>query len=110
MTSARRVSLPYSIYLPKLTMETLNLNALYDAVEEALSNFTGDSVPPETIELVATRVATALELVAKDGFVGTRFTNLLESSSTYVQTDLDELELNDYVGELENQLEDYGLL
>ena len=84
---------------------------LYGAVEAAIANFLGNDDFNETItELVATRVAKALALVAEDGFIDERFDTLLESASTYVLTDLSKDELADWVGELETQLEEFGLL
>jgi hypothetical protein len=35
--------------------------------------------------------------------------NLVEKASTYVQADLDELELVDWVGEMDTQLDEYGI-
>ena len=92
---------------PTLAPET----PLYDAVEAAIANFLGNDDFNEAVtELVATRVAKALDLVAEDGFIDERFDTLLESASTYVLTDLSKDELADWVGELETQLEEFGLL
>jgi hypothetical protein len=79
------------------------------ATEHAIANFTGeDDIDPATIELVADLARQAVE--AAKGGQWNYFNDLLEKSSTYVQTDLDESSLADYVAELEEQLEDYGLL
>jgi hypothetical protein len=84
---------------------------LYDAVETAIANFLGnDDFDERVTEVVATRVAQALDLVAEYGFIGARFDTILESTSTYVLTDLSKDELADWVGELETQLEEFGLL
>jgi hypothetical protein len=91
--------------------ETLNLNLqlVTDAVEQALANFLGEDPTDDQVELVTDRVLTGLRQLA-DGASYSVLTTYLESSSTYVQTDLDELEMADYVGVLETQLEDYGVL
>lgn len=82
-----------------------DFDLLYQAVEHALANFTGEDDIDETIiELVAHRIDEHLE---RTGDVSD---DVLASTSTYVQTDLDEETLNDYVGELEEQLEAYGIL
>jgi hypothetical protein len=84
---------------------TEDFDLLYQAVEHALANFTGEDDIDETIiELVAHRIDEHLE---RTGDVSD---DVLASTSTYVQTDLDEETLNDYVGELEEQLEAYGIL
>lgn len=82
---------------------------LTSAVTDALANFTGeDNIDPNITELVAHRVAKALSAANEGNW--REFTMWLESSSTYVQSDLDELALQDYVGELETQLEIWELL
>jgi hypothetical protein len=84
-----------------------NYTTYYDATEHALANFLGtDDLDQEVINLVADCARQAVAALPD----WTYFTNLLEKSSTYVQTDLDEGEMRDYVGELEEQLEAYGLL
>jgi hypothetical protein len=60
----------------------------------------------DIIELVADCMRAAVNALPN----WTYFTNLLEKSASYVQCDMDESEMADYVGELETQLEDYGLL
>ncbi len=83
----------------------LNYETLYDAVEHALANFLcTEDVNREVVELVADRIAEHW-----DSRYNASFDTILESTSTYVQCDLDEVELNDYVGELETQLGDYEL-
>ena len=84
-----------------------NYTTYYDAAEHALANFLGtDDLDQDMIELVADCARQAIAALPDWSY----FTNLLEKSSSYVQTDLDEGELRDYVGELEEQLEAYGLL
>jgi hypothetical protein len=84
-----------------------NYSTYYSATEHALANFLGtDDIDQDTINLVANCCVQAIEVLPNWSY----FNGLLEKSSTYVQTDLNELELADYVGELETQLEDYGLL
>ena len=89
--------------------ETLNLQLVAEAVEHALANWLGEDPTDEQVELVTDRVLMGLRQLA-DGVSYGLFEAVLESSSTYVQTDLDELALADYVGELETQLEEYGIL
>ena len=87
--------------------ETLDFNNLCLAVEHALANFTGSDEPVDgdIVDLVANRICEHW-----DNRYSSSFIDILESTSTYVQCDLSELELNDYAGELETQLEEYGLL
>jgi hypothetical protein len=84
-----------------------NYTTYYDATEHALANFLGtDDIDQTIINLVADCCVQAIEALPNWSY----FNDLLEKSSTYVQCDLNELEMADYVGELEVQLEDYGLL
>ena len=82
-----------------------NYSTYYSATEHALANFLGtDDIDQDTINLVANCCVQAIEALPNWSY----FNGLLEKSSTYVQCDLENL--GDYVGELETQLEDYGLL
>ena len=84
-----------------------NYTTYYNATEHALANFLGtDDIDQNIINLVADCCVQAIEALPNWSY----FNSLLEKSSTYVQCDLNELEMADYVGELEVQLEDYGLL
>ena len=84
-----------------------NYTTYYDATEHALANFLGtDDIDQTIINLVADCCVQAVDALPYWSY----FNSLLEKSSTYVQTDLNELEMQDYVGELELQLEEYGLL
>ena len=84
-----------------------NYSTYYNATEHALANFLGtDDIDQDIINLVADCARSAVAALPNWSY----FTNLLEKSSTYVQCDLSELEMADYVGELETQLEEYGLL
>jgi len=84
-----------------------NYSTYYDAAEHSLANFLGtDDIDQDMINLVADCCVQAVAALPNWDY----FNNLLEKSSTYVQCDLSELEMADYVGELEEQLEDYGLL
>jgi hypothetical protein len=87
--------------------ETVNYTELCNAVEHALANFTGSDEPidGDIVDLVAMRIH---EHWDKRGSYS--FDQILESTSTYVQCDLSHEELADYAGELEEQLEAYGLL
>ena len=89
--------------------ETLNLQLVAEAVEHALSNWLDEDPTDDQVELVTDRVLTGLRQLA-DGASYSVLETYLESSSTYVQSDLDDLALGDYVGELEAQLEEYGVL
>lgn len=78
-----------------------------EVAENTLANYLGtDDLDEAMIELVADCCRQAVAVLPN----WTYFNDLLEKSSTYVQADLDELELADYVGELEDQLGDYGLV
>lgn len=84
-----------------------NFTTYLNAAEHALANYLGtDELNDATVELVADCMRQAVSVLPNWSY----FTNLLEKSSTYVQADLDELEMADYVGELETQMEEYGLL
>ena len=84
-----------------------NYTTYYDAAEHSLANFLGtDDIDQNIINLVADCCVQAIAALPDWSY----FNSLLEKSSTYVQCDLTELEMADYVGELEVQLEDYGLL
>jgi hypothetical protein len=84
-----------------------NYSTYYAAAEHALANFLcTDDLDEDLINLVANCCVQAIAALPN----WTYFNDLLEKSSSYVQTDLDECELIDYVGELETQLGDYGLL
>jgi hypothetical protein len=75
-----------------------------DAVEHALANFLCTEDIDETmVELVADRIIEHWDRRDSDFFE-----DILASTSTYVLCDLDEVELNDYVGELDTQLDEYG--
>ena len=79
----------------------------YYAAEDALANFLGtDDIDQDTINLVANCCVEAIAALPNE----TYYVALLEKSSSYVQCDLDELELANYVGELETQLVTYDLL
>jgi len=79
----------------------------YNAAEHALANFLGtDDIDQDVIELVGDCAYQAVAALPN----WEHFLNTLEKASTYVRADMDELELQDFVGELEDQLEAYELL
>jgi hypothetical protein len=84
-----------------------NYTTYYDAAEHALANYLGtDDLDQDMIELVGDCARQAVAALPN----WTYFQNLLEKASTYVQVDLDEGEMQEFTGELEEQLEAYGLL
>ena len=84
-----------------------NYTTYYDAAEHALANFLGtDDLDEAMIELVADCARQAVSVLPN----WTYFHNLLEKASTYVQVDMGEHEMRDFTCELEDQLEEYGLL
>ena len=84
-----------------------NENDFYNAAEHALANFLGtDDLDQDMIELVGDCCYQAVQQLPN----ATYFENLLEKASTYVQVDLDEDTMQDFVAELEHQLEAYELL
>jgi hypothetical protein len=88
------------------TPMAVDYDVLYDAVEHALANFLcTDDIDKTMIELVADRITEHWDRRDSDFFE-----DVLASTSTYVCADLDEVELNDYVGEMITQLEDYEVL
>jgi hypothetical protein len=79
----------------------------YNAAEHALANFLGtDDLDQDMIELVGDCAYEAVQKLPNWEY----FSNLLEKASTYVRTDMNELELQDFVDELEEQLEAYELM
>jgi hypothetical protein len=84
-----------------------NFTTYYDAAESALANYFGiDDINEDTVNLVADCARQAVAALPDWNY----FQSLLEKSSSYVQTDMTEDELAGYVGELEEQLEEYGLV
>jgi len=84
-----------------------NYNDYYNAAEAALANYLGtDDINQDMINLVANCCVDAVAALPDESY----FESLLEKSSSYVQTDLNELEMQSYVDELETQLVTYGLL
>jgi hypothetical protein len=79
----------------------------YNAAEHALANFLGtDDLDQDMIEVVGDCAYEAVQKLPNWEY----FSDLLEKASTYVRTDMNELELQDFVGELEEQLEAYELM
>lgn len=84
-----------------------NENNFYNAAEHALANFLGtDDLDQDVIELVGDCMYQAVQVLPN----WTYFNNLLEKASTYVQADMDEDTMQDFVAELEEQMEYYGCL
>jgi hypothetical protein len=78
------------------------------ATEHAIANFTGDDeIDPDVVELVADLGRQAIQLADEGKYAQALM--LVEKASTFVQVDLDELEMTDWIGELDTQLEEYGL-
>lgn len=77
------------------------------AVEHALANFLGtDDLDQSQIELVSDCCRAAIAALPN----WTYFGNLLEKASTYIEVDMDEETMEEFVGELQEQLEEYGLV
>ena len=86
----------------------ITLTDLYSAVEHAIANFSGDEeIDSDVVELVADLATQAIDEATAGNYTYAR--DLAEKASIYVQADLDDLELNDWVCELDDQLEEYGL-
>ena len=84
-----------------------NYTGYYNAAEDALTNFLGDDdINQDMINLVANCCVDAVAALPNESY----FESLLEKSASYVQCDLNELEMQSYVDELETQLVTYGLL
>jgi hypothetical protein len=82
-------------------------NDFYNAAEHALANFLGtDDLDQDIVELVGDCAYQATQVLPDWNY----FNSILEKSSTFVRADMSLEELSDYVGELEEQLEAYGLL
>jgi hypothetical protein len=79
-----------------------------EATEHAIANFTGtDDIDPDVVELVASLGKQAVEQAEARNY---RYAiDLAEKASTFVQVDLTDLEMQDWVGELNQQFEDYSI-
>ncbi len=97
----------YDTYMEKeLTMT--DFQTYLDACEHAIANFTGsDDIDPDVVEMVADLARQAVDQAEQGNY--TYAENLIEKASTYVQSDLDEQELVDWVGEVDTQLDEYGI-
>ena len=108
--AAGEVRFPVLSLLAVLTYNTLMDNltfSYYCAAEAALANWLGiDDINEETVELVADCCHQACAALPN----WRSYQSQLEKASHYVQTDMDEMELNDFVAELETQLEECGLV
>jgi hypothetical protein len=83
-------------------------NTYLEATEHAIANFTGeDEIDSGIVELVANLGMQAVSEAETGHYAHALM--LVEKASTYVQTDLDELEMTDWIGELDTQYEDYGI-
>ena len=84
---------------------------LCSAVEHSLGNFLGtDDFDQEIIELVAMRIDEHLQKMLDNPVLNGYFDDVLASTSTFVQADMSEDELDSYVAELVDQLEEYGVV
>jgi hypothetical protein len=95
-----------------MTTTTLTeYQTLCSAVEHALANFLGtDDFDTDIVDLVAMRIDEHLQKITESAAWAGYFDDILASTSTFVQADMDEDTLNDYVGELVEQLEEYGVV
>ena len=79
-----------------------------EATEHAIANFTGtDDIDPDVVELVAYLGQEAVECAKAGNY--RHAIDLAEKASTFVQVDLTDLEMQDWVGELDTQYEEYGI-
>lgn len=79
------------------------------AVEHALANFTGEEEPnQDTVDLVSQRVLDAVEAYKERRFGYYR--DLLESATTFIQSDLSHDELEAWVEEIDDKLGDYEVI
>lgn len=84
-----------------------NFTLYLSAAEDALANYYQDEdIDQNIIELVADCCRQAVAVLPN----WTYFHNLLEKSASYVEADMDEDTMQDFTGELESQLENWGLL
>jgi hypothetical protein len=91
-----------------MTTTTFSLEDLYAAAEHAIANFSGEEeIDQDTIELVAGLAKQAVDEATAGNYSYAR--DLVEKASTYVLTDLDDLQMNDWICEVDNQLEEYGI-
>jgi hypothetical protein len=85
----------------------INTETLYAAVDEALNQFLGHrDYDDATVELVADTCREAIAQLPNHAYYG----SLLEKSSTYVRTDMNEYDLDTYTDMLEDSLVLYGLV
>jgi hypothetical protein len=81
------------------------------ATEHALANFYGsDDFDQDIVELVAMRIDEHVSKMGDNPVLNGYFDDILASTSTFVQADMSEDELNSYVTELVDQLEEYGVV
>ena len=91
--------------------ELTDYRTLCSAVEHALANFYGsDDFDQDIIELVAMRIDEHVSKMGDNPVLNGYFDDILASTSTFVQADMSEDELNSYVTELVDQLEEYGVV
>jgi hypothetical protein len=86
---------------------TVDYTELCNAVEHAIANFTcsDDPIDGDVVDLVAQRIYEHWD--CRGSYT---FDTFVESTSTYVQCDLSEEELETYTDEILSQLEAYELL
>jgi hypothetical protein len=77
----------------------------------ALQSFTGeDEVDGTIVECVVNRLSEAMDIMNESGYWTEEVANLIESTSTYVQTDLDEFGLAVYTACFEDALEAFEMV
>jgi hypothetical protein len=89
-------------------LTTIDFQTYLDACEHAIANFTGsDDIDSDVVQLVADLARQAVAQAEQGNYSYAE--SLIEKASTYVQTDLDEQELVDWLGEMDTQLDEYGI-
>jgi hypothetical protein len=86
----------------------IDFDTYLQATEHAIANFTGDDdIDPDVVELVADLGQQAIKLADEGKYAQALM--LVEKASTFVQVDLNELEMTDWIDELDTRYEEYGI-
>jgi hypothetical protein len=90
---------------------TPDLSNLREAVDEAIANFVGhDEYDEETVDVVHDQIYFNVKQYLEKKISYGNFLLFIEGTSTYVQADLSEDELDQYVAGMVDSLEEWGVL
>jgi hypothetical protein len=90
---------------------TLGLSNLRKAVDEAIANFVGhDEYDEETVDVVHDQIHFKVKQYLDEKISYGDLLLFIEATTTYVQVDLSEDELDQYVAGMVDSLEEWGVL